>query len=161
MNMNNLLAVARENRFAVPAFNISSNMLLSGVMEAAEEAAAPVIIAIHPDELAFVRPAFVKMAIAEAIQVGVPVCIHLDHGMNMKQIMVAIQSGFTSVMMDASTQPLEQNIEKTRAVVELPHTINVSVEGELGTTGTIDDEAEAGTSEIFLVKLEDVNALVN
>ena len=161
MNMKDLLAVAREHRFAVPAFNISSNMLLSGVMEAAEEAAAPVIVAIHPDELAFVRPAFVKMAIAEAIQVSVPVCIHLDHGMNMEQIMVAIQSGFTSVMMDASMLPLEQNIEKSRAVVELAHTVNVSVEGELGTIGTIDDEAEAGTEEIVFVNPDDVKTFVD
>ena len=80
INMKNLLATAHANRFAVPAFNISSNMLLAGVMEAAEEASAPVILAIHPDELTFVRPSFIKAAVAEATQTKVPVCIHLDHG---------------------------------------------------------------------------------
>ena len=61
-----MLAVARANRFAVPAYNISSNMLLNGAIEAAQEAEAPVIIAIHPDELAFVGTAFVAMALEMA-----------------------------------------------------------------------------------------------
>jgi len=77
MNMRDLLAVAHANHFAVPAFNISSNMLLSGIIEVSEEAFSPVILAIHPDELAFVRPSFVKAAIEETIKANVPVCIHL------------------------------------------------------------------------------------
>ena len=60
MNMKDLLAVAHKNYFAVPAFNISSNMLLSGVIQASEEKQSPVILAIHPDELAFVRPSFIN-----------------------------------------------------------------------------------------------------
>ena len=132
LNMKDLLAVARANRFAVPAFNISSNMLLTGVIEAAEEVNAPVIIAIHPDELAFVRPAFVQMALAEAINTSAPVCIHLDHGSSMEQIMTAIRAGFTSVMMDKSMLPLDDNIAAVRQVTELAHKVNVSVEGELG-----------------------------
>ena len=65
---------------AVPAFNISSNMLLSGVIEASEEKQSPLILAIHPDELSFVRPAFIKSAVEEATKATIPVCIHLDHG---------------------------------------------------------------------------------
>jgi fructose-bisphosphate aldolase, class II len=133
MNMKDLLAVAHKNHFAVPAFNISSNMLLTGVMQASEEKASPVILAIHPDELAFVRPSFIKAAIEEAINASIPVCIHLDHGSSLKHIMEAIKCGFTSVMMDASTLPLEQNIAACKQVVELAHAVNVSVEGELGT----------------------------
>ena len=160
MNMKNLLAVARANRFAVPAFNISSSMLLAGVMEAAEEASAPVILAIHPDELAFVRPSFVKAAVAEALQASVPVCIHLDHGSSLKQIMTAIQAGFTSVMIDASTQPLDDNIEICRQVVELAHAVDISVEGELGTIGTADAEAEAEAEEIIFVDPSDVKNFI-
>jgi len=160
MNMRDLLAVAHANHFAVPAFNISSNMLLSGIIEVSEEAFSPVILAIHPDELAFVRPSFVKAAIEETIKANVPVCIHLDHGSSLKQIMEAIQYGFTSVMIDASRLPLEENIAITRKVVELAHLVNVSVEGELGTIGTTGPEAEAGTEEIIYVNPDDVEIFV-
>jgi fructose-bisphosphate aldolase class II len=160
MNMKDLLAVAHANHFAVPAFNISSNMLLSGVIEVSEEANSPVILAIHPDELAFVRPSFVKAVIEVAIKATTPVCIHLDHGSSIKQIMEAIQSGFTSVMIDASTLPLEDNIAITQKVVELAHAVNVSVEGELGTIGTTGPEAEAGTEEIIYVNPDDVEIFV-
>ena len=160
MNMKDLLAVARKNHFAVPAFNISSNMLLSGVIEASEEASSPVILAIHPDELAFVGAPFVKAALEEAVQTSIPVCIHLDHGSSVKQIMEAIRYGFTSVMIDASTQPLEQNIAISKEVVGIAHAVNVSVEGELGTIGTTGPEAEAGTEEIIYVNPDDVETFV-
>ena len=160
MNMRDLLAVARANRFAVPAFNISSNMLLTGVIEAAEEVNAPVIIAIHPDELSFVRPAFVKLALEEALTTAVPVCVHLDHGSSMQQIMTAIRAGFTSVMMDKSMLPLEANIAAVREVTELAHAVNVSVEGELGTIGEVDEEAEAGAEEVIFVDPQQVKIFV-
>jgi len=160
MNMKDLLAVAHTNNFAVPAFNTSSNMLLNGVIEASEEKSSPLIIAIHPDELAFVRPSFVKAVIEEAIKATIPVCIHLDHGSSVGQIMEAIRCGFTSVMIDASTLPLEQNIAICKQVVELAHLVNVSVEGELGTIGTTGPEAEAGTEEIIYVNPDDVVTFV-
>lgn len=160
MNMRDLLAVAHANQFAVPAFNMSNNMLLRGVIEASEEANSPVIFAIHPDELAFVRPAFIKTAIEEANKTHIPVCIHLDHGSSMKQIMEAIQCGFTSVMIDASTQPLDQNIAISKQAVELAHAVNVSVEGELGTIGTTSPQAEAGTEDIIYVNPDDVETYV-
>ncbi|MFN8488514.1 MAG: ketose-bisphosphate aldolase [Caldilineaceae bacterium] len=160
MNMKELLAVAHANHFAVPAFNISSNMLLGGVIEASEEKQAPLILAIHPDELSFVRPSFIKAAIEEATKATIPVCIHLDHGSNMGHIMHAIQVGFTSVMMDASLLPLDQNIAVCKKVVELAHSVNVSVEGELGTIGTTGPEAEAGTEEIIYTNPDDVVVFV-
>ncbi|MCA9911288.1 MAG: ketose-bisphosphate aldolase [Anaerolineae bacterium] len=161
MNMKDLLAVAHKHSFAVPAFNISNSMLLRGVVEASEEARSPVIFAIHPEELAFVRPTFVKMVIEEAHRASVPVCIHLDHGSTMTQIMTAIQSGFTSVMIDASTLPLDENIAISKKVVELAHLVNVSVEGELGTIGTTGEQAEAGADEIIYVNPDEVQTFVN
>ena len=161
LNMRDLLAVARENRFAVPAYNISSNMLLSGAIAAAEEANAPVIIAIHPDELAFVGTAFVKFALEEAKNAAVPVVIHLDHGSSLEQIMTAIRAGFTSVMIDASELPLEQNIAACREVAALAHAVDVSVEGELGTIGELDEEAEAGAEEVVFVDPDQVKTFVD
>ena len=156
LNMKDLLAVAHANDFAVPAFNISSNMLLTGVMEASEEMQSPVILAIHPDELHFVHTSFVKMAVEEAIKASIPVCIHLDHGSSIAHVMEAIQCGFTSVMIDASSRPLEENIAICKQVVELAHPVNVSVEGELGTIGTTGPEAEAGADEIIYTNPDDV-----
>jgi len=161
MNMRDLLAVARANRFAAPAYNISSSMLLKGAIEAAEEAEAPVIIAIHPDELAFVGTAFVAMALEEARNASVPVVIHLDHGASVRQVMGAIRAGFTSVMIDASELPLDENIAACRQVTELAHAVNVSVEGELGTIGELDEEAEAGAEEVVFVKPEEVKQFVD
>lgn len=148
-NLKEILSIANTNYFAVPAFNTSSNMILRGIIEVCEEMKSPVIIAIHPDELKFVRPSFVKAVIDEANQAAVPVCIHLDHGSALDQVMLAIQSGFNSVMLDASTYSLDENISICRKVVELSHAINVSVEGELGTIGTTGPEAEAGSDEII------------
>lgn len=160
LNMKDLLAVARAHRFAVPAFNISSNMLLTGVMQTAEAVQAPVIIAIHPDELSFVGVGFVKMALHEASEASVPVCVHLDHGSSMEQIMTAIRAGFTSVMMDKSMLPLEDNIAACQEVTALAHSVNVSVEGELGTIGEVDEEAEAGAEEVIFIDPEQVERFV-
>lgn len=131
-------------------------MLLNTVIAASEEKQSPLILAIHPDELSFVRPSFIKAVVQEAIQASVPVCIHLDHGSTMGHIMQAIQCGFTSVMMDASLFPLQENIARVKPVVELAHSINVSVEGELGTIGTTGPEAEAGAEEIIYTNPDDV-----
>lgn len=161
MNMKDLLAVAKKNHFAVPAFNISNSMLLRGVVDASIEANSPVIFAIHPDELAFVKGPFIKSAIEEAHRANIPVCIHLDHGSSLKQIMEAIQFGFTSVMIDASTQPLEQNIAISKRIVEIAHQVNVSVEGELGTIGTTGEEAEAGSEVVIYCDPNEVEIFVN
>lgn len=135
MNLKEILATANENNFAVPAFNTSSNMILSGIMEASEEMRSPVIVAIHPDELHFVRPSFLKAVVEEANHASVPVCIHLDHGATFGQVLEAIQCGYTSVMIDASRQAYEENVAVCQKVCEAAHSINVSVEGELGTIG--------------------------
>ncbi len=161
LNMKDLLAVARAHRFAVPAYNISSNMLLRGALEAAEESEAPVIIAIHPDELAFVGASFVTMALEEARKASVPVVIHLDHGSSIEQIIGAIRAGFTSVMMDKSMLPLAENIAACREITELAHSVNVSVEGELGTIGELDEEAEAGADEVIFVDPDEVKRFVD
>ncbi len=149
MNMKDLLAVANEHKFAVPAFNISDYSMLNGIFEASEEKQAPVIIAIHPDELKHTGTEMVKAVIEKAHKATVPVCIHLDHGATFEQVMLAIQSGFTSVMIDGSSLSFEDNIAICKKVAEAAHAVNVSVEGELGTIGSTDAQAEAGASTII------------
>ena len=149
MNMKDLLAVANEHKFAVPAFNISDYSMMNGIFEASEEKQAPVIIAIHPDELKHTGTEIVKAIIEKAHKATVPVCIHLDHGATFEQVMLAIQSGFTSVMIDGSSLSFEDNISVCKKVAEAAHAVNVSVEGELGTIGSTDAQAEAGANTII------------
>lgn len=118
MNMKDLLAVANEHKFAVPAFNISDYSMMNGIFEASEEKQAPVIIAIHPDELKHTGTEIVKAIIEKAHKATVPVCIHLDHGATFEQVMLAIQSGFTSVMIDGSSLSFEDNIAVCKKVAE-------------------------------------------
>lgn len=161
MNMKELLSVAQKNGFAVPAFNTSSGMILKGVMEACNEKQAPVIIAIHPDELSFVEDSFIASVKEEAEKAQVPVVIHLDHGGTFEQILRAIRCGFTSVMIDASHMPFEENIAITQKVVEVAHPLNVSVEAELGTIGTTGNGGEAGADEIIYTDPEKAKEFVD
>ena len=149
MNMKDLLAVANEHNFAVPAFNISDYNMFNGIIEAAEEKEAPVIIAIHPDELSHTTTEMVKGIIDRINKSSVPAVIHLDHGASYAQVITAIQAGFTSVMIDGSSLPFEENIAICQKVVEAAHAVNVSVEGELGTIGSTDAELEGGNVIIY------------
>jgi fructose-bisphosphate aldolase class II len=160
MTMKELLGIAKKHNFAVPAFNTSSSMILNGLLEACEEKQAPVIVAIHPDELEFVRDSFLKFVIDEAHKASFPVCIHLDHGASFDQVMRAIQAGFTSVMIDSSALPFEKNVEVTQKVVEAAHAVNVSVEAELGTIGGTGEGGIASTDNIIFTQPEDVKAFV-
>jgi len=160
MNMSELLKVANENYFAVPAFNIADYSMFNGIMEICEEAQAPVIIAIHPDELSHVGADMLKAVREKAFKSSVPVCIHLDHGASFEQVLLAIQSGYTSVMIDGSSLPFEENIALCKGIVDAAHAVNVSVEGELGTIGSTDAEAEAGEDQIVYTNPDDAAEFV-
>lgn len=160
MNMKELLSVAQKHRFAVPAFNVSSSMILKGVMEACREKKAPVIIAIHPDELSFVEDSFIAGVREEIIKSNIPAVIHLDHGGSFDQIIRAIHCGFTSVMIDASLLSFEENVAITRKVMEVAQAVNVSVEAELGTIGTTGNGGEAGTEKIIYTEPDTVKEFV-
>lgn len=148
MNMKDMLKIANENHFAVPAFNVADYSMFKGLMEVTESLDAPVIIAIHPDELAHIGQEMVKAIIERAYKSTVPVTIHLDHGASYEQVILAIQTGYTSVMIDASSQPFEKNVAMCKRIAETAHAVNVSVEGELGTIGTADDFGETGSKII-------------
>ncbi len=149
MNMKELLAVANKNNFAVPAFNISDYNMFNGIMEAVEEKNAPVIIAIHPDELSHISTEVVKGIIERIHNSSVPAVVHLDHGGTFEQVINAIRAGFTSVMIDASSQPYEGNVATCKKVCEIAHAVNVSVEGELGTIGNTDSVETTAPDEIL------------
>ena len=147
--MKDLLKVARENHFAVPAFNICSFDMLKAIMEEVEAQNSPVILEIHPDEIAYLGDYFVATVREYALRSPVPVVIHLDHGATLNDVVRAIRLGYTSVMIDASAKPYEENGAITKKVVEIAHMANVSVEAELGTIGSNANAAEGGSLEII------------
>ena len=149
MNMKDLLKVAQENHFAVPAFNIGSDQLLKAVMKKVNELKSPVILEMSPDEFEFVGYGQIQSMIYEASKTDVPVVIHLDHGDKYETVVKAIQAGMTSVMIDASKLPYEENVAITKKVVETAHIANVSVESELGTIGTTGNSIEGGTEGVI------------
>lgn len=146
MSGNDLLAVANENSFAVPAFNISDYAMSKGIFEISEKLRAPLMIAIHPDEVAHLGRDALPAIIQRAHRSSVPVAIHWDHGGTYEQVLEAIQYGFTSAMIDASMLPFEDNVAITKRVADTAHAVGLSVEGELGTIGKLDEQAEEGVA---------------
>lgn len=150
-----ILDVANENNFAIPAFNISDWAMFNGIMDISEEKAAPVIIAIHPDEVSHITTDLIPAMHARAHRSSVPVAIHWDHGGSYEQIISAIKAGFTSVMIDASLLPFDENVALTRKVVDAAHAVGIQVEGELGTIGANDSYGESGAAEIIYTNPQD------
>jgi fructose-bisphosphate aldolase class II len=150
-----ILDVANTHSFAIPAFNISDWAMFTGIMDISEEKSAPVIIAIHPDEVSHITTDLIAAMHARAHRSSVPVAIHWDHGGSYEQMITAIHSGFTSVMIDASLEPFEQNVAITRKVVEAAHAAGIQVEGELGTIGANDSYGESGAAEIIYTNVDD------
>ncbi|MET0589964.1 MAG: ketose-bisphosphate aldolase [Naasia sp.] len=150
-----LLDVANANDFAVPAFNIADYQMFNGIIEISEKKNAPVIIAIHPNEIGLLGYPVLQAIRARAHASSVPVAIHLDHGATYEQAIGAIHGGYTSVMLDASMMPFDENVAVTKRVAETAHIVNLSVEGELGTIGKTDGYAEAGTADIIYTVPED------
>ena len=148
-NMKELLTIAKENKFAVPAFNIGSLEILRAVMEVAEETNSPVILEIHPLEIEYLTDPFVLTVKEYAHKSKVPVVIHMDHGSNIYDVMRSIKNGYTSVMIDASNLPYEENVALTKQVVELAHKVNVSVEAEIGTIGAMNYETEGVDNVLY------------
>ena len=140
VNMKDMLAKAAREGYGVGNFDVFNTELLKGVMEAAEEANAPVILAFGPpfekySPLKYFAPAMKAMAEGTDL----PVVIHYDHGTTLEECRYAVRCGCNSVMIDASSKPFEENVRTVREVVELCHPLGIPVEAELGHVG---DEGE-------------------
>lgn len=139
-DLKEILELAEEGGFAVPAFNVYNTETLLGVMQAAEETGAPVIFQLYSRLFDSELARFVAPAIVEAINsMTVPAAFHLDHGAGIPQVLRAFRYGATGVMIDASKEPLEENIAITKSVVDMAKEVGVEVEGELGHVGFAKD----------------------
>ncbi|MCI8624039.1 MAG: class II fructose-bisphosphate aldolase [Provencibacterium sp.] len=140
-----MLQAAREGGYAVGAFNAENMEMVQAIVAAAEEQHAPVIIQTTSSTLRYGSPAlFYGMAAAAARAAGVPVALHLDHGDSLALAAEALREGYSSVMIDGSRLPLEENIAFTRPVVAFCEPNGVPVEGELGHVGGKEDDMESG-----------------
>ncbi|MFX3616807.1 MAG: ketose-bisphosphate aldolase [Sporolactobacillus sp.] len=160
INMKQLLEVAKDNHFAVGAFNVADSNFVRVVVEEAEKNNSPAIIAVHPTELAFIKDDFFNYVVTRIKNSPVPFVLHLDHGDSLASVMRAIHVGFSSVMIDGSLLPFEENIRTTKEVVDVSHKLDVSVEGELGTIGNTGTTIEGGLTEVIYTRPEDAEEFV-
>ncbi len=141
-----LFAKALKGKYALGAFNVNNMELLQAIVEACEEEKAPVMLQISKGARQYANPVYLKKLIEAAISLtNIPIAVHLDHGDSFELCKECIDEGFTSVMMDASHEPFDKNIEICRKVVEYAHKHNCVVEGELGMlVGAQHDAGEQG-----------------
>ncbi|MGM9927321.1 MAG: class II fructose-bisphosphate aldolase [Bacillus sp. (in: firmicutes)] len=147
VSMTEMLNKALEGKYAVGQFNINNLEWTQAILAAAEEEKSPVILGVSEGAArhmgGFKTVVMMVQGLLEDMKITVPVAIHLDHGSSFDKCKEAIDAGFTSVMIDASHHPFEENVETTKAVVEYAHSKGVSVEAELGTVGGQEDDVIA------------------
>ncbi|WP_075983208.1 class IIb fructose-bisphosphate aldolase FdaB [Bacillus massilinigeriensis] len=147
VSMKEMLIKAKNEGYAVGQFNINNLEFTQAILQAAEEEKSPVILGVSEGAARYMSgfKTIVKMVegLMEDLNITVPVAIHLDHGSSFEKCKEAVDAGFTSVMIDASHHPYEENIEITSKVVEYAHSKGVSVEAELGTVGGQEDDVVA------------------
>lgn len=141
-----LFAKALKGKYALGAFNVNNMELLQAIIEACEEEKAPVMLQISKGARQYANPVYLKKLIEAAVSVStIPIAVHLDHGDSFELCKECIDEGFTSVMIDASHESFEKNVEVTRKVVEYAHKHNCVVESELGMlVGAQHDDGEEG-----------------
>jgi len=148
-NLKEILAMAEAKGVAIPAFNCYNVESVMGVAQAAKETGALVIFQMYTRMMDTIYGPYVSAAIREAIsQLKTPAVMHLDHGAGIPQVLRALRLGCTSIMIDASKQPLEENIAITRKAVDICGECGVFVEGELGHVGGTADEKMSDFTDV-------------
>ncbi|WP_434303518.1 class II fructose-1,6-bisphosphate aldolase [Clostridium botulinum] len=135
---------AYEGKYAIGAFNINNMEILQGVVNAAKAANSAVILQVSAGALKYAGPKYLKAMVDAAIDdTGIDVALHLDHGASLDVVKLAVESGFTSVMFDGSHYDYEENVAKTKEVVEYAHSHGVVVEAELGVLAGVEDDVQS------------------
>ena len=139
---------AYNGGYAIGAFNVNNMEIVQGITEAAKDLNAPLILQVSKGARAYANHTYLmKLVEAAVIETGLPIALHLDHGDTFELCKSCIDGGFTSVMIDASSKPFEDNIAITRKVVEYAHDHGVVVEAELGTLAGIEDEVKVSAED--------------
>ncbi len=147
-NAKNMLAHALKNNYGIGAFNFVNIETCKSILESAEAKKSPVIIQCSTGAIKYAGvDTLVAIAKSYAKNMTVPVCLNLDHGKTFEDCKIAIDAGFTNVMIDASSLPYNENIELTKKVVEYAHKHNVTVEAEIGVLAGVEDEVSASEDD--------------
>jgi fructose-bisphosphate aldolase, class II len=139
---------AYEGGYAIGAFNVNNMEIIQGITEGAKELNAPVILQVSAGARKYASHTYLmKLVEAAVIETGLPICLHLDHGDGYDICKSCIDGGFTSVMIDGSHHPYEENVAVTRQVVEYAHDHGVVVEGELGRLEGVEDDVKVAMGQ--------------
>ncbi len=146
---------ANAQRYAIGQFNVNNLEFIQATLEAAEEMKSPIILAASTSAIKYAGFDYlVNIVRTGSAKMTAPVALHLDHGATIDDAKKCIDGGFTSVMIDASHESLEENIRITREVVKMAHPKNIAVEAELGRLGGIEDNVSVSEKEAILTDPE-------
>ena len=141
VNLQTIIGMAEQGKYCIPAFNVYNTETIMGVLDAAEEAKAPVILQLYPrlfnEEVGFY---LCPSIVAAAQRASVPVCFHLDHGPSEWEATRALRWGCTGIMLDGSAHDFDKNVAMTKHIVDTCAAVGIGVEGEIGHVGSVNDE---------------------
>jgi len=151
-NTREMFAKAMAGGYAIPAYNFNNLEQLQAIVTACAETGSPVIIQVSKGARDYANATMLRYMAMGAVQMArelgseIPICLHLDHGDSFEICKSCVDSGFSSVMIDGSHLPYEENVALTKKVVEYAHRFDVTVEGELGVLAGIEDDVQADHS---------------
>ena len=141
VNTKEMFKKAYDEGYAIGAFNVNNMEIVQGIVDACQALRSPVILQVSGSARKYARHAYLYNLVQAAVEeTGLPIALHLDHGANFELCKDCIDGGFTSVMIDGSHLPYEENVAETAKVVEYAHARGITVEGELGQLAGVEDE---------------------
>jgi fructose-bisphosphate aldolase class II len=153
---------AYKDGYAIGAFNVNNMEIIQGIVEAAKEVNAPLILQVSAGARKYAKHIYLMKLVEAALEdTNLPICLHLDHGEDFEICKACIDGGFTSVMIDGSQHSFEENIRLTKQVVDYAHTKGVVVEGELGRLAGIEDAVNVSEEDAAFTRPEEVEEFVS
>lgn len=157
VNTKEMFKAAYEGGYAIGAFNVNNMEIIQGIVEAGKKLNAPLILQVSKGARAYANHTYlVKLVEAAVEETGLPIALHLDHGPDFETCKSCIDGGFTSVMIDGSHLPYEENVALTKKVVDYAHAHGVTVEGELGQLAGIEDDVNVSAEDASYTNPEQV-----
>ncbi|MGN1081075.1 MAG: class II fructose-1,6-bisphosphate aldolase [Acutalibacteraceae bacterium] len=162
VNTKEMFKKAYEGGYAIGAFNVNNMEIVQGIVDGCKALNSPAILQVSASARKYARHDYLVAIVKAAVEeTGLPLALHLDHGPDFETCKACIDGGFTSVMIDGSSLPYEENVALTKKVVEYAHARNVTVEGELGQLAGVEDEVNVSAEDASYTKPEQVQDFVS
>ena len=162
VNSKEMFRKAYEGGYAIGAFNVNNMEIIQGIVEGAQAEKAPLILQVSAGARKYANHTYLMKLIEAAVETsGLDIVVHLDHGPDFETCKSCIDGGFTSVMIDGSHLPFDENIKLTRRVVEYAHDHGITVEGELGRLAGVEDDVKVSAEDSSYTRPEEVEEFVN